>query len=97
MYREDAQKNAGNNERLRKNVDFYLGHIKSRPFGDYYQNIVENWRGDYDRLEEHHGYIQWLFPIRAQGMNDESQPLQYHELEVHFHFVRVIKLKQHSA
>jgi hypothetical protein len=26
-------------------------------------------------------YIQWLFPIREHGMNDESQPLQLHEIE----------------
>lgn len=29
----------------------------------------------------HHGYIQWLFPIREHGMNSESQPLQLHEIE----------------
>jgi hypothetical protein len=44
--------------------------------------IHKKWWGDYERLEYHHGFIQWLFPIRSQGMNDESQPLQIHELEV---------------
>ena len=30
----------------------------------------------------HHGYIQWLFPIRTKGLNYNSQPLKKHELEV---------------
>ena len=23
----------------------------------------EKWRGNYEKLEKHHSYIQWLFPI----------------------------------
>ena len=37
------------------------------------------WFGDYDLLEAHHGYIQWLFPIREFGMNGRAQELQLHE------------------
>ena len=32
-------------------------------------------------LEQHHGYIQWLFPIQEQGLNSHAQPLQKHEIE----------------
>ena len=31
-------------------------------------------------LEQHHGYIQWLFPIQEQGLNSHAQPLQKHEI-----------------
>jgi len=61
-------------------LKFLTGKIKSKPDGDYVDNILKNWKGEYDRLEYHHGYIQWLFPIRTQGMNFESHPLQIHEL-----------------
>ena len=30
---------------------------------------------DYGLLEAHHGYIQWLFPIREPGMNPDARPL----------------------
>ena len=39
------------------------------------------WFGDFDLLEQHHGYIQWLFPIRENGMNMRAQELQLHEAE----------------
>jgi len=32
-------------------------------------------------LERHHGYIQWLFPIRETGMNFRAEKLQLHEAE----------------
>ena len=67
---------------LRDNILFFENKIRSRPNGDYLNDILENWWGDYDRLESHHGYIQWLFPLRKQGMNSKAHPLQYHELEV---------------
>lgn len=37
--------------------------------GDLVEDIHKKWWYDYDLLEEHHGYIQWLFPIREHGMN----------------------------
>lgn len=61
---------------------FLTGQIMSRPHGDYIENILEKWYGNYDLLEGHHGYIQWLFPIRAQGVNSQSHALQIHELIV---------------
>jgi len=43
--------------------------------------VCVQWKGNYQLLEAHHGYIQWLFPIREHGMNAESQKLQFHEIE----------------
>eukprot|EP01129_Flabellula_baltica_P016235 TRINITY_DN8555_c0_g1_i1.p1 TRINITY_DN8555_c0_g1~~TRINITY_DN8555_c0_g1_i1.p1 ORF type:complete len:230 (+),score=13.14 TRINITY_DN8555_c0_g1_i1:45-734(+) len=55
------------------NYMFQLGNIKSVPDGDYVYNI-HKW--SYDKLETHHGYIQWLFPIpRSKGMNFYSYEL----------------------
>jgi len=31
---------------------------------------------------KHHGYIQWLFPIRESGMNASSEELQPHEIQI---------------
>lgn len=59
-----------------KNVAFYSCKIPSTPDGDFIDNIHKSWWGNYNLLEEHHGYIQWLFPIStASQFNDESQPL----------------------
>jgi hypothetical protein len=66
---------------LNDNYKFYNGEIESVPDGDFIDNIHLKWKGKYQKLEVHHGYIQWLFPIREHGMNSESQPLQAHEIE----------------
>ena len=50
--------------------------------GDLIEAIHTNWKKDYTRLEWHHGYIQWLFPIRERGLNWQAQELQSHEIEV---------------
>mmetsp|Transcript_37635 Transcript_37635/g.100098 ORF Transcript_37635/g.100098 Transcript_37635/m.100098 type:complete len:226 (-) Transcript_37635:117-794(-) len=63
------------------NVRFYKNEIRSIPDGDFVDNIHVKWFGRYDLLEQHHGYIQWLFPIREPGMNGESQPLTSYEAE----------------
>jgi len=39
------------------------------------EDIHRTWFYDYDLLEEHHGYIQWLFPIREHGMNWDRSAL----------------------
>ncbi|XP_033752383.1 opioid growth factor receptor-like protein 1 [Pecten maximus] len=65
----------------KENLLFYTGQIKSHPDGDYIENIHENWWGNFRLLESHHGYIQWLFPIRESGMNFYSQELQLHEIK----------------
>jgi len=58
------------------NQQFYFGEIESKPDGDFVDEIHKKWYGDFERLEMHHGYIQWLFPVfEAAGMNFESEPL----------------------
>ena len=61
------------------NYEFYCNRLRSRPQGDLIDNIHLNWFGNWDLLEEHHGYIQYLFPIRLQGLNASSQPLTKNE------------------
>ncbi|CAL1533700.1 unnamed protein product [Lymnaea stagnalis] len=63
------------------NKKFYFGEIESQPDGATIDEIHKNWFGRYDLLEKHHGYIQWIFPIREEGMNWQAQPLQLHEAE----------------
>mmetsp|Transcript_6467 Transcript_6467/g.7023 ORF Transcript_6467/g.7023 Transcript_6467/m.7023 type:complete len:324 (-) Transcript_6467:110-1081(-) len=64
------------------NQHFYQNKLPSRPTGDLIDVIHVKWWGDYELLERHHGYIQWLFPIREHGMNMQSQVLQPHEITV---------------
>ncbi len=66
---------------LNDNLRFYSNEIRSRPDGDLIDLIHTQWWGDYERLEVHHGYIQWLFPLREEGMNSQIHPLQPHEME----------------
>jgi len=65
---------------LNENFLFHCNKIPSRPDGDFIDTIHTEWRGQYRRLERHHGYIQWLFPIREPGMNSQQHPLQLHEI-----------------
>ncbi|XP_052802415.1 opioid growth factor receptor-like protein 1 isoform X2 [Mya arenaria] len=69
------------NQQMNLNFKFYTNKLPSTPDGDYIDNIHNEWWGDYRRLEIHHGYIQWLFPIREQGLNWDAQELQLHEAE----------------
>lgn len=62
------------------NLKFYTGKIASRPDGDFIDGLHDTWYGKYGKLEAHHGYIQWIFPIREHGMNSQSQKLQPHEV-----------------
>jgi hypothetical protein len=75
------KENTDNNLNLNANVRFFRNEIKSRPMGDYLNNILKNYWGDYGLLERKHDYVQWLFPLRTLGMNSYSQELQLHELE----------------
>ena len=48
----------------------------SRPSGDVIDRVHKRWWGDYKKLEAHHGYIQWLFPLfEGGGMNYQSARL----------------------
>jgi hypothetical protein len=62
------------------NYLFYSNRLESHPSGDLIEKIHETWIGDYDLLEKHHGYIQWLFPIfEGKGMNTKSKRLKKDE------------------
>ncbi|KAL3841889.1 hypothetical protein ACJMK2_020467 [Sinanodonta woodiana] len=67
-------------EDLDANVRFYKNEIESKPDGALIEVMLKDWWGDYKLLEKHHGYIQWLFPIREDGMNWHAQELQKHEI-----------------
>ena len=47
------------NPSLVDNYRFYANEIPSRPDGDLIDDIHERWWGQYNKLESHHGYIQW--------------------------------------
>eukprot|EP01100_Stratorugosa_tubuloviscum_P001507 TRINITY_DN1333_c3_g1_i1.p1 TRINITY_DN1333_c3_g1~~TRINITY_DN1333_c3_g1_i1.p1 ORF type:complete len:263 (+),score=77.26 TRINITY_DN1333_c3_g1_i1:48-791(+) len=62
------------------NFKFYSGKCKSKPNGDTIDKIHTNWSKNYELLEEHHSYIQWLFPVyESSGVNFEAKPLTYEE------------------
>ena len=63
-----------------KNYEFYTNARVSEPSGGLIDEIHSEWWGDYGLLERHHGYIQWLFPIREQGLNHLAQRLHAHEI-----------------
>ncbi|KAG7260887.1 hypothetical protein CRUP_018924 [Coryphaenoides rupestris] len=42
-----------------RNLRFYLNKIPLVPDGIYIEEILTKWRGDYDKLEHNHTYIQW--------------------------------------
>ncbi|UJR27245.1 hypothetical protein I4U23_008540 [Adineta vaga] len=73
--------NTRSNSKITDNLKFYTNKIPSHPDGDYIDNIHKNWYGDYRKLEFHHGYIQWLFPLQERGLNWSAEPLQKHEIE----------------
>eukprot|EP01100_Stratorugosa_tubuloviscum_P004321 TRINITY_DN2079_c0_g1_i14.p1 TRINITY_DN2079_c0_g1~~TRINITY_DN2079_c0_g1_i14.p1 ORF type:complete len:483 (-),score=186.08 TRINITY_DN2079_c0_g1_i14:66-1514(-) len=65
------------------NAQFYLGSIASRPDGDLIDNIHNSWASDFELLESHHGYIQWVFPTyEISAFNCSVRPLNYEEADV---------------
>jgi len=63
------------------NIRFYSNEIPLKPDGKLLDEIHKKWWGDYELLERNHSYIQWLFPIREEGLNPQAQELQLHEAE----------------
>ncbi|XP_030054871.1 opioid growth factor receptor-like protein 1 [Microcaecilia unicolor] len=63
------------------NLRFYLNKIPLKPDGVYIEEILSKWKGDYDKLEHNHTYIQWLFPLREQGLNFYAKELTAYEIE----------------
>lgn len=78
-YRDGYPDEVLDDPRLTRNVAFYSNALASKPDGDFVDRIHSEWWGDHDRLEIHHGYIQWLFPIHEPGLNYDAQVLQRHE------------------
>ena len=70
---------------LKKNLNlgFFQNEIPADPYQDHYEDILKDWKGNYEKLEYEHNFIQWLFPIHTySAINMHSQNLQLHELEV---------------
>ncbi|KAK2823928.1 hypothetical protein Q5P01_021103 [Channa striata] len=64
-----------------RNLRFYLNKIPLVPDGIYIEEILTKWRADYDKLEHNHTYIQWLFPLREQGLNFYAHELTQEEIK----------------
>eukprot|EP00178_Gracilaria_changii_P022451 TRINITY_DN6666_c0_g1_i1.p1 TRINITY_DN6666_c0_g1~~TRINITY_DN6666_c0_g1_i1.p1 ORF type:complete len:303 (+),score=59.38 TRINITY_DN6666_c0_g1_i1:43-951(+) len=79
------------NPNVNQNYRFYNGEIKSVPDGDTIDNIHTKWWGEYGLLEAHHGYVQWLFPIREDGLNYQAEQLQLHEAKKMMADPKIIK------
>lgn len=62
-----------------KNLAFYSGQQCAEPEHVTIDAMLA-WKGRFDHLEYCHSYIQWLFPIREQGLNSYAQILQPHEI-----------------
>ena len=70
MQAVKRHKNGGSDD---PNVLFYSGRLASRPDGGLIDDIHADWDGDWERLERHHGYIQWLFPYAALGRDQQMR------------------------
>ncbi|EAW48803.1 opioid growth factor receptor like 1 [Homo sapiens] len=63
------------------NLRFYKNKIPFKPDGVYIEEVLSKWKGDYEKLEHNHTYIQWLFPLREQGLNFYAKELTTYEIE----------------
>uniref|UniRef100_A0A8C5WJZ5 Opioid growth factor receptor like 1 n=1 Tax=Leptobrachium leishanense TaxID=445787 RepID=A0A8C5WJZ5_9ANUR len=63
------------------NLRFYMNKIPFKPDGVYIEEILNKWKADYEKLEHNHTYIQWLFPLREQGLNFYAKELSSYEIE----------------
>ncbi|CAO2577325.1 Opioid growth factor receptor [Lemmus lemmus] len=63
------------------NLSFYKNEICFQPNGAFIEEILQNWKDNYELLEENHSYIQWLFPLREPGVNWHAKPLTLKEVE----------------
>ena len=62
------------------NLAFYTEKLSSSPNGDVVSTIHQTWGNDFAKLEFHHGYIQWLFPLlEGPGMNSKASALTKEE------------------
>ncbi|XP_075819440.1 opioid growth factor receptor [Microtus pennsylvanicus] len=63
------------------NLSFYKNEICFQPNGSFIEEILQNWKDNYELLEENHSYIQWLFPLREPGVNWHAKPLTLKEID----------------
>ncbi|XP_075384457.1 opioid growth factor receptor [Tenrec ecaudatus] len=63
------------------NLSFYRNETRFMPNGCFIEEILLDWRDDYELLEGNHSYIQWLFPLREPGVNWHAKPLTLREIE----------------
>ncbi|XP_053782959.1 opioid growth factor receptor isoform X2 [Desmodus rotundus] len=63
------------------NLSFYRNEIEFLPNGCLIETILQDWKDDYDTLEDSHSYIQWLFPLREPGVNWHAKPLTLREIQ----------------
>ncbi|XP_006873451.1 PREDICTED: opioid growth factor receptor [Chrysochloris asiatica] len=63
------------------NLSFYKNEVRFLPNGCFIEEILQDWKDNYDLLEDNHSYIQWLFPLREPGVNWHAKPLTLKEVE----------------
>lgn len=68
-------------EHMDKNLRFYSGEIKMQPDNFTIDEFHQHWWGNYEDLESGHSFVQWIFPIREQGLNHMAAPLQKWEAD----------------
>ncbi|XP_014770405.1 opioid growth factor receptor-like protein 1 [Octopus bimaculoides] len=70
-------------ENRNSNLKFYFNKQPSLPNGAYIEVILESWAEDFEILQHHNGYIQWLFPLpRSSKTNIYAQPLTEEERSI---------------
>lgn len=58
------------------NYLFYSNKLRSRPDDLFIDDILKDWYYEYDILESHHGFIQWIFPeLKRLGSNPLAKAL----------------------
>ncbi|GAA5966802.1 hypothetical protein JCM3765_004275 [Sporobolomyces pararoseus] len=62
------------------NLKFYQNQIPAKPSKKTIEELQTSLKGNFKELEFNHNFIQWLFPIREQGVNYQAKPLELHEI-----------------
>ena len=65
------------------NLRFYRNQQRSQPDGAFIEDMHAKWSTDFGKLERHHSYIQWCFPVMENGgMNRKASALTRQEARV---------------
>ncbi|XP_068118192.1 opioid growth factor receptor-like protein 1 [Hyperolius riggenbachi] len=64
------------------NLDFYQNKKSFEPDGVYIDDLLQQWKGDYQTMENNNSYIAWLFPLREPSRNPYAKPMTLKEIEV---------------